>query len=259
MTSILQEIAAYKRSEVALLKAELTMSEIEEEIETNVRLNFKAAISKSDRVNIIAELKKASPSKGVLIEDFDVEKIAASYHEGGAVALSVLADKKYFQGSPEYVKKAKTVTGLPILFKEFIIDPFQIRFARFKQADAILLIVSLLKPDEIVSMIKLAGKYCLDVIVEVHDSDEARIAIDSGAQIIGVNNRNLKDFSVSLKTSETMSKIIPDDIIKIAESGIFEPADITHLKEFGYNCFLIGEALVKSNDPVNLLKSLKSA
>lgn len=259
MTSILQEIAAYKRSEVALLKAELTMSEIEEEIETNVRLDFKAAISKSDRVNIIAELKKASPSKGVLIENFDVEKIAASYHEGGAVALSVLADKKYFQGSPEYVKRAKNVTGLPILFKEFIIDPFQIRFARLKQADAILLIVSLLKADEIESMIKLAENCGLDVIVEVHDIEESKIAIDCGAKIIGVNNRNLKDFSVSLKTSETMSAIIPDDIIKIAESGIFEPADITHLKEFGYNCFLIGEALVKSNDSVNLLKSLKSA
>ena len=256
---ILQEIAAHKRSEVAQLKAELTMSEIEEEIEKNVRLDFKASISKNDSVNIIAELKKASPSKGVLIEDFDIEKLAASYRDGGAAALSVLADKKYFQGSPEYVKKAKSVTGLPILFKEFIIDPFQIRFARLKQADAILLIVSLLKPDEIMSMIKLAENCGLDIIVEVHDIEESKIAIDCGARIIGVNNRNLRDFSVSLKNAETISDIIPDDIIKIAESGISEPADITHLKEFGYNCFLIGEALVKSNNPVNLLKSFKSA
>ena len=256
---ILQEIAAHKRSEVARLKAELTMSEIEEEIGTNVRLDFKASISKNDRVNIIAEIKKASPSKGVLIENFDVEKIAATYHEGGAAALSVLADRKYFQGSPEYVKIAKTVTGLPILFKEFIIDPFQIRFARLKQADAILLIVSLLKPDEIKSMIKLAENCGLDVVVEVHDIEESKIAIDCGAQIIGVNNRNLRDFSVSLETSEQVSTVIPDNIIKISESGIFEPSDITHLKEFGYNCFLIGEALVRSNDPVNLLKSLKTA
>ena len=259
MTNILEEIAAHKRIEVAQLKAELTMSEIEEEIETSVRLDFKAAISNNDTVNIIAELKKASPSKGVLIKNFDVEKIAVSYREGGAAALSVLVDKKYFQGSPEYVRKAKTVTGLPVLYKEFIIDPFQIRFARLKQADAVLLIVSLLKADEIESMIRLAENCGLDVIVEVHTSDEAKIAIDCGAQIIGVNNRNLKDFSVSLETAETMSAVIPDDIIKIAESGIFEPADIRCLKEFGYNCFLIGEALIKSTDPVNLLKSLKSA
>ena len=247
MTNILQKIAAHKRSE------------IENNLETDDSLDFEAALLRSDRVNIIAELKKASPSKGVMIENFDVEKIAASYHEGGAAALSVLADKKYFQGSPEYIATAKSASGLPILYKEFIVDEFQIPYARLKKADAILLIVSILKAEEIKTMIRLAEKYCLDVIVEVHDIVESKIAIDCGAQIIGVNNRNLKDFSVSLKTAETMSNIIPDDIIKIAESGIFEPADITHLKDFGYNCFLIGEALIKSTDPVKLLKSLKSA
>jgi len=259
LTNILQEIAAHKRSEVAQLKTELTLSEIENQLETDDRLDFGAALLRSDRVNIIAEIKKASPSRGVLIEDFDIEKLAASYRDGGAAALSVLADKKYFQGSPEYVATAKSVSRLPVLYKEFIVDEFQIPYARLKQADAILLIVSLLKADEILSMIKLAENCGLDVIVEVHDSDEAKIAIDCGAQIIGVNNRNLKDFSVSLNTAETISNIIPDDIIKIAESGISEPADITHLKEFGYNCFLIGEALIKSTDPVNLLKSLISA
>ncbi|MCH7946211.1 MAG: indole-3-glycerol phosphate synthase TrpC [candidate division Zixibacteria bacterium] len=259
MTNILEEIAAHKRSEVARLKTELTLSEMEGKLETNDRLNFRAAIVGSDRVNIIAELKKASPSKGVLIENFDVEKIASSYHAGGAAALSVLADQKYFQGSPEFIATAKAVSGLPILYKEFIVDEFQIPYARFKKADAILLIVSILKAAEIKSMIKLAGNCGLDVIVEVHDSDEAKIAIDCGANIIGVNNRNLKDFSVSLKTSETISVIIPDNIIKIAESGIYAPADITRLREFGYSCFLIGEALIKSADPVKLLRSLKSA
>ena len=259
MTNILKEIAAHKKSEVARLKKELTLSEMEGKLETNDRLNFRAAIVGSDRVNIIAELKKASPSKGVLIENFDVEKIASSYHAGGAAALSVLADQKYFQGSPEFIATAKAVSGLPILYKEFIVDEFQIPYARFKKADAILLIVSILKAAEIKSMIKLAGNCGLDVIVEVHDSDEAKIAIDCGANIIGVNNRNLKDFSVSLKTSETISVIIPDNIIKIAESGIYAPADITRLREFGYSCFLIGEALIKSADPVKLLRSLKSA
>ena len=259
MTNILKEIAAHKKSEVARLKTELTLSEMEGKLETNDRLNFRAAIVGSDRVNIIAELKKASPSKGVLIENFDVEKIASSYHAGGAAALSVLADQKYFQGSPEFIATAKAVSGLPILYKEFIVDEFQIPYARFKKADAILLIVSILKAAEIKSMIKIAGNCGLDVIVEVHDSDEAKIAIDCGANIIGVNNRNLKDFSVSLKTSETISVIIPDNIIKIAESGIYAPADITRLREFGYSCFLIGEALIKSADPVKLLRSLKSA
>ena len=259
MTNILKEIAAHKKSEVARLKTELTLSEMEGKLETNDRLNFRAAIVGSDRVNIIAELKKASPSKGVLIENFDVEKIASSYHAGGAAALSVLADQKYFQGSPEFIATAKAVSGLPILYKEFIVDEFQIPYARFKKADAILLIVRILKAAEIKSMIKLAGNCGLDVIVEVHDSDEAKIAIDCGANIIGVNNRNLKDFSVSLKTSETISVIIPDNIIKIAESGIYAPADITRLREFGYSCFLIGEALIKSADPVKLLRSLKSA
>ena len=256
---ILQEIAAHKRSEVAQLKAELTISEIEKQLETKDSLDFKASLSKHVSVNIIAELKKASPSRGILIEDFDIEKLAVFYKEGGAAALSVLADKKYFQGSPEYIAVAKSASGLPILYKEFIVDEFQISYAKLKKADAILLIVSILKADEIKSMIKLAEKCCLDVIVEVHNSDEARIAIDCGARIIGVNNRNLRDFSVSLKTAETISALIPADVIKIAESGIFEPADITHLREFGYSCFLIGEALVKSTDPVNLLKSLKSA
>jgi len=256
---ILQEIAAHKRSEVAQLKAELSLSELEKQLETKDSLDFKNSLLKHESVNIIAELKKASPSRGVLIEDFKIERLAVSYKEGGAAALSVLADKKYFQGSPKYIAAAKSASGLPILYKEFIVDEFQISYARLKKADAILLIVSLLKTDEIESMIMLAEKCCLDVIVEVHNSVEAKIAIDCGARIIGVNNRNLKDFSVSLKTAETISTLIPADIIKIAESGISEPADISRLKEFGYNCFLIGEALVLSSDPVNLLKSMNSA
>ncbi|HEX2896490.1 MAG TPA: indole-3-glycerol phosphate synthase TrpC [candidate division Zixibacteria bacterium] len=258
MNNILAEIAAYKQIEVARLKDTMLLDQIHRQESNSDVLDFKAALSDKAKTNIIAEIKKASPSKGILLPNFDPAELAVKYAQGGAAALSVLTDQKYFQGSPEYLKIAKQNSGLPVLCKEFIIDAFQIFYARLMKADAVLLIVKLLNPDRLKSMIKQASELNMSALVEVHNEDETMIAVDSGAEIIGVNNRNLDDFSVSLDVSEKLSKLIPKKIIKVAESGIFNAEHIKKLKESGYNNFLIGEALVTSSDPIQLLNDLQS-
>ena len=207
---------------------------------------------------MIAEIKMASPSKGILMVDFDPAELAAIYKEGGAAALSVLTDEKYFRGSPEYINLAKQNSGLPILYKEFIIDAFQIFYARLMKADAVLLIVKLLDKEKLKSFLKQTSELKMAALVEIHDEEETKIAIDSGAKIIGVNNRNLDDFTVSLDVSEKLFPLIPKDVIKVTESGIFSSQDIKRLKKAGYNNFLIGEALITSENPVQLLKELQA-
>jgi len=256
MTNILQKIAAHKRQEVAKLKSSLPYDKLLTQIDQNDLLDFKSALSNENRINIIAEIKKASPSKGVMTDNFDPARLAADFKEGGAAALSVLTDEKYFQGSSRYMEVAKKSANIPVLCKEFMIDSYQIFYARLMKADAVLLIVRLLDDMTLKSFLKDATTAGLDAIVEVHDENETKRAVDCGARIIGVNNRNLDDFTVSLETSEKLASLIPNNTIKVAESGIFKSSHIKRLKESGYNNFLIGEALVTSNNPVNLLKEL---
>jgi indole-3-glycerol phosphate synthase len=257
MTSILEKIAEQKFEEVEALKLDLPLEEILENLPSKGQLRFREALGEKSQVNIIAEIKKASPSKGIIRADFDPVDLARQYCEGGAAALSVLTETAYFFGRYEYLKLASDASGLPVLCKDFVVDPYQLYHAKYMGADAVLLIVRLLSRRRLADFLLLADEIGLDALVEVHGEEELEIACDSKAKIIGVNNRNLDTFEVDIETSVKLADKMPRDILKVAESGIFERKDVEKLSGAGYNCFLIGEALMKSDQPVELLKSLR--
>lgn len=207
---------------------------------------------------VIAELKKASPSKGIIREDFDVLAIAQSYQQGGATCLSVLTDVDFFQGSDEYLRQAKSVTTLPILRKDFVVDSYQIYEARAIGADCILLIVSALDDRKLCSLHDLAESIGLDVLVEVHDRQELEIALQLSTPLIGINNRNLHTFDTSLNTTFDLLAHVPADRLIITESGINTNQDVHTLRGHGVNAFLVGEAFMRVNDPGSQLQSMFS-
>ncbi len=256
MIDILDKIRLNKRLVVEELKAILPAEQIRDRFPGENRLSWRDAISQPGRTNIIAECKKASPSKGILKLDFDIDHLASQYREGGAVALSVLTEEHFFLGKAEYMKRAKDAARLPVLCKDFIFDPYQILYARYMHADAILLIVAMLTPTTLVELLAEARSVGVDALVEVHDDDEASIAIDSGADIIGVNNRNLRDFTVTLETAERIGARINGDHITVAESGLSTSGDLRRLRDLGFDAFLIGEALVTAADPASKLREL---
>lgn len=255
MSDILEQIATHKRAEIEILKQERPLESLHTSPDEE-RLSFREALSAPAKVKVIAELKKASPSKGVLIEEFDPEDLAARYRRGGASALSVLTEHKYFQGRLEYMQIAKQSARLPILCKDFVVDPYQIALASHYGADAILLIGRLLTRKTLADYLSEATRIGLDCLVEIHDENELEIALESGALIIGVNSRNLQTFEVDLSIAERLGKAIPDNLIKVAESGVGTKDDIARLSQVGYSCFLIGEALVKCPNPAALLQEL---
>jgi indole-3-glycerol phosphate synthase len=219
------------------------------------RRDFAAALL-SRSVAIIAEIKKASPSKGILADRFEPGSIARQYEQGGAAALSVLTDARHFQGSLAHLEEARSVVSLPVLRKDFTIDEYHILEAAAHGADAILLIAAALDGDQLRRFRELAERFGMSVLVEVHDEDELALAIDSGATIIGVNNRDLRTFEVSLNVSLRLADRIPDYAIKVAESGIRSAADIQKLQAAGYRAFLVGEHLMRAGDPAEALRSL---
>lgn len=205
---------------------------------------------------VIAEIKKASPSKGVLRENFQPAAIAKAYETNGATCISVLTDADYFQGGENHLKQARSVCGLPVIRKDFIIDPYQVYEARMINADCILLIVAALDDVMLQELLKLAHQLKMDVLVEVHDEDELQRALASGAKLIGINNRNLHTFETSLETTLNMLDQIPQDRIVVTESGIHTPADVQLMREHNVNTFLVGEAFMKADDPGEKLKEL---
>lgn len=257
--NILEKIALNKRMEIDLLKAEFPLSLIRKKLPKTEPFQLSHALTKNDSLHVIAEIKKASPSKGILIEDFNPAELAEFYLKGGASAISVLTESKYFQGNYAYIKTVSDISSLPVLCKDFMIDRYQLYHAKYIHADAVLLIVKLLSKEQLTDMILLAEELGLDALVEVHDKSELEIALDCRAKLIGVNNRNLNTFETNLQVSVELSKNIPEDILKISESGIFTSDDVKLLAEHGYRNFLIGEALVKNNNPSNLLKSFRNA
>ncbi len=259
MTDILRKIATERQVAINNLKILQPLNSFVHSLAGLPDSRFKTAIESNDGVNIIAEIKKGSPSKGILVEDFRPADLAEQYKNGGAAALSVLTEEQHFFGHADFMALAKDASGLPVLCKDFIIDPYQIHYAKFMKADAILLIAALHTKESLNDFITTATKIDLDCLVEAHDAREVELSLDAGATILGVNNRNLKDFSISLETSERLAKLIPDGVIKVAESGIATPEDISRLQACGFNAFLIGEALVTSEDPAALLSSLRSA
>ncbi len=205
---------------------------------------------------IIAEIKKASPSKGVMRENFIPADIARTYEQHGAACLSILTDKDFFQGSEEYLKQARDVTQLPVIRKDFIIDPYQVYEARAMNADCILLIVAALGDSSMNELLALAHHLDMDVLMEVHDREEMERALMSGAKLIGVNNRNLRTFDVSLKNTLDMLDMVPDDRILVTESGIHAPEDVKLMRDNNVNAFLVGEAFMRADDPGKKLAEL---
>jgi indole-3-glycerol phosphate synthase len=207
---------------------------------------------------IIGEIKKASPSKGVLADQFDPATIAKMYASGGAAALSVLTDRQFFQGTLDDLEAARAVVSLPVLRKDFTLDEFHVIEAAAHGADAILLIAALLDEKEMRRLRELAAQYLMAALVEVHDTSELETALDSGAAIVGVNNRNLHTFDVTLETSLRLAEKIPANVVKVSESGIHSHDDVVRLAAAGFQAFLVGEHLMKSADPAAALKELRS-
>ncbi|MFC1855358.1 indole-3-glycerol phosphate synthase TrpC [Thermodesulfobacteriota bacterium] len=251
MSTILDKIIDHKKKELAELKSNKSTDEVKKCVKNCQRepmdISFFDALNKKGSINIIAEVKKGSPSKGIICEDFDPVSIAKQYEIAGAGAVSVLTDSHFFFGKLQYLKDIRKAISLPILRKDFIIDEYQIYEAKCAGANAILLIAAVLDKDTIQEFLDIARKLDLDALVEVHNKSELDKVLKTDARIIGVNNRNLKDFSVDLNTTAELVKDIPPGKVVVSESGIHTRADIEQVLSCGVNSFLIGEALVKDN------------
>lgn len=206
--------------------------------------------------NIIAEIKAASPSAGTIVENPDVEQIAADYARGGAAAISIVTEPEFFRGSTDWIRRAKEASGLPVIMKDFVVDPLQIVSGVAAGADAMLLLASLLTAEEIQRAIELLDQYGCDALVEVHDEAELSRAVQAGARMIGVNNRDLRTFRVDLAISERLVRSIPAETIRIAESGIESPEDVRRLRAAGFHGFLVGESLLRQNDRTAAVRRL---
>lgn len=253
---ILDTIVARKKEEVAFLK-KTGLKPPDRKIPPP--RGFQKALVDYPGVAIIAEAKKASPSKGVIQPDFDPVQIAKRYAAGGAQAMSVLTDVDFFQGSIDYIPLVRDAVSLPVLRKEFIIDPLQIQEAIAFGADAILLIAAILDVQQMRDFRQLAEELGMDVLVEVHNEAELEEALAAGSRLVGINNRNLNDFSVDLNTTFRLQKLIPGDIPLVSESGIATKEDMARLRQAGVTAALIGESLMRSLDQGELLREFMSA
>jgi indole-3-glycerol phosphate synthase len=262
MSDILSQILRDKAREVIDRAEQVSLYELSRQVEhLPPARGFAAAIQ--DKINtgklaVIAEIKKASPSKGVIREDFEPADIARSYAANGATCLSVLTDEKYFKGHTDFLKAARAACQIPVLRKDFVIDPYQVYEAREMGADAILLIAAALGDPMMIDLEQVALALGLDVLVEVHNEQELERALHLQTPLLGINNRNLKTFETTLETTLSMLSQIPDDKIVVSESGIHTPNDIQRLRSKNVNAFLIGEALMREENPGSALSALIS-
>ena len=260
MTDILQRILARKHEEVEQRSRIRSLDSVRNRAAGQPPARgFVEAIRRkhaSGEAAVIAEVKKASPSKGLIRPNFDPAAIACSYEAGGAACLSVLTDVDFFQGSNRYLGEARGACALPVLRKDFIVDPYQVYEARMIGADCILLIVAALEDAPLVEMANLAHELGMDVLVEVHDIDELERALQTDCELIGVNNRNLRTFEVSLDTTLELRQAVPPDRTLVTESGIATAADVARLREAGVETFLIGESFMREADPGAALQRL---
>jgi indole-3-glycerol phosphate synthase len=256
MLASLDRILAATRREVARRVSSADLRQLRMQAEAHVPRGFRRALEKHDGMAIIAELKKASPSRGLIRADFDPVGLARDLESAGAAALSVLTDEEFFQGSLDNLRRASDSTKLPCLRKDFIVDEFQLLEARANKADAVLLIVAALSQRELLALSRRAGEFGLDVLCEVHDAGELGRALDVGCMLVGVNNRDLKTFKVDLQNSYRLAEKMPQDVLAVAESGISSGVSIARLRSAGYRAFLMGESLMKAESPGEALKSL---
>lgn len=267
MSDILQRICATKREEVARARVAEPLAAVRARAEAAVRddppRDFVGALRARQTAGlaaVIAEVKKASPSKGILRADFDPAAIAASYARHGAACLSVLTDRSYFQGDPAYLHQARAVAGLPALRKDFLVDAYQVWEARAMGADAILLIAACLDDAQMADFAAIADELGMAVLVEVHDAAELERALRLRTPLIGINNRNLRTFAVTLDTTLQLLPAVPPDRLLVSESGILTHSDVQRLRDAGVHAFLVGEALMRAADPgAALAKLLRAA
>ncbi len=251
MSDKLIEICDAKRKHVAACRARLPMSELEAMLPVQPPRGFVAGLRReagAGRFGLIAEIKRASPSRGLIRPDFDPAALAQAYAAGGATCLSVLTDVPYFQGADEYLAAARSVVTLPVLRKDFTLDPYQVVEARAMGADAVLLIVAALTDTALAELEATAHGLGLDVLIEVHDELELERALRLRSPLVGVNNRNLKTLEVDLTTTERLARLLPADRLLVCESGIGSHADLVRMHAVGASCFLVGESLMRQSD-----------
>lgn len=260
ISTILEQILAHKKIEVATAKARVSLSELESSFpEFTQPLAFSSAMRsriEKREVAVIAEIKKASPSEGLIREDFEPSVHARDYQENGATCLSILTDEKFFQGRNEYLQQAKAASTLPVIRKDFMIDPYQIAESKALGADCILLIVAALQPSQLSELASYASDISIDIVVEVHNQTELESALDLGADMIGINNRNLHTFETNLQTTLDLAIEIPSDKLIITESGIHSREDVNRMLENGIYGFLVGEAFMRAQRPGEKLREL---
>lgn len=252
----LEEILRIKRTEIKRLKKRATELERQARLRNDFR-DFRQALQQSDgSLAVIAEIKKASPSAGVIAKSFDPIEIAKDYERSGANAISVLTDTKFFQGKLQDLADVRRAVSVPLLRKDFILDEIQIAESAANGADAILLIVATLEQGRLVDLLHATATYRLDALVEVHTREELNRALDAGAKIVGINNRNLATFDVDLGVTEELCREVPDEIVLVSESGIKTPQDVARVKACGVDAILVGEALMRGEISIEQLRAV---
>jgi indole-3-glycerol phosphate synthase len=255
---MLDRIIALKKEEVEQRKKALTLNRLQERIaRQKPPLDFTSAL-KGDHIRLIAEVKRASPSRGILHPNLNPVQLAETYVEGGAAAISVLTEENYFKGHIDYLEAIRSEVQLPLLRKDFVFDPYQVYESRAYGADALLLITAILSQDQLGELLFLSHNLGLWCLVEVHNENEVEIALLSGAEIVGINNRDLSTFAVDIHTTRRLRYLIPQERIVVAESGIRSRSDVEKLEEWGIDAMLVGEALVTAHDVLAKMRELLS-
>lgn len=256
--NILDQLAAHARERTEEAKRKLPLVELRNRVQALPKKNraLEQVIGKPG-ISFICECKKASPSKGLIASDFPFLQTAEEYEAAGADAISVLTEPKWFLGSDEYLREIAKKVSIPCLRKDFTVDPYMIYEARLLGAAAVLLICSILDPEELREYREICDELGLSALVEAHDEEEIRTALDAGARIIGVNNRNLKDFTVDTENSRRLRSLIPGDVLFVSESGVRDAEDVEKLREIGVDAVLVGEALMRAKDKRQMLRQLK--